>query len=268
MRVSPVFQNIYMLGQSSEDKVSVLGAEALTRINNAKAFTRPLDVPWSVVDYTMLSTLASNMRKVPTQQQLLFVNVSEQSLNDDVAFESWLEAATHLTQSLWHKHMVQMAVEISELTGNHTLNKRWDALKNSGMLVALDDFGTEQADQVRLASFPWDFCKFDMCAVTENALTLALKFCEFNGVTTIAEKIETQQESREAHDRGMDIQQGYYFCRPEPYKPSILRNHPKVTRKPFAINRTPTANQQLMANFKERRAHNSRPPSSSAIKNM
>ena len=85
-------------------------------------------------------------------------------------------------------------------------------LKTAGFRLALDDFEwrPELAPLVELA----DYIKVDFTLT--NALERARLREHLSGVTVamIAEKVETQEEYKQACSEGFALFQGYYFCRP------------------------------------------------------
>ena len=91
-------------------------------------------------------------------------------------------------------------------------------LKASGFRLAMDDFVWQPKFQplVELA----DYIKVDF--TLSGPLERKKLIQKLNGyaVALLAEKIETQQEYRQACDEGFTLFQGFYFCRPV-----LLENH-------------------------------------------
>jgi EAL and modified HD-GYP domain-containing signal transduction protein len=85
-------------------------------------------------------------------------------------------------------------------------------LKTSGFRLALDDFTwkPEVDPLVELA----DYIKVDF--MQTGALERQILLKRLRGVTValVAEKIETQEEYKQACEEGFTLFQGYYFCRP------------------------------------------------------
>jgi len=99
-------------------------------------------------------------------------------------------------------------------------------LKCAGFRLALDDFIWEPKFQplVELA----DYIKVDFaatCAAERKALLQRLKGVS---VALLAEKVETQEEYKQACDEGFALFQGYYFCRP------VLMENRKVPANRFS----------------------------------
>ncbi len=102
----------------------------------------------------------------------------------------------------------------------HTLHK----LRDRGVRIALDDFGTAFASLSYLRSFPFDTIKIDRSfvrdlpgqsdcsAIIEAVAGLARKL----DMRSVAEGIETSEQLAMVSDIGCDEVQGYYFNRPLP----------------------------------------------------
>jgi EAL and modified HD-GYP domain-containing signal transduction protein len=85
-------------------------------------------------------------------------------------------------------------------------------LKSAGFRLALDDFTWRPkfAPLVELA----DYIKVDFFLAGAEARKELLKRLSGVTVALIAEKVETQEEYRQACEEGFTLFQGYYFCRP------------------------------------------------------
>jgi EAL domain-containing protein (putative c-di-GMP-specific phosphodiesterase class I) len=99
-----------------------------------------------------------------------------------------------------------------------------DALKQQGVRITLDDFGTAYASLSYLCRFPFDRIKIDRSfigtigedrqalAVVEAVLTL----CRNLGLEVVAEGVETAEQLRVLHRLNCDQVQGYFTGRPAP----------------------------------------------------
>ena len=85
-------------------------------------------------------------------------------------------------------------------------------LKSAGFRLALDDFTwkPELAPLVELA----DYIKVDFILTGAAKRKTLLKKLHGLSVALIAEKVETQEEFKQAREEGFALFQGYYFCRP------------------------------------------------------
>jgi EAL and modified HD-GYP domain-containing signal transduction protein len=85
-------------------------------------------------------------------------------------------------------------------------------LKETGFRLALDDFiwSPKWAPLVELA----DYVKVDFMQLNAAAREQLQKRLKGAAVALIAEKVETQEEYKQACKEGFTYFQGYYFCRP------------------------------------------------------
>lgn len=91
-----------------------------------------------------------------------------------------------------------------------------------GFKTALDDFGAGYAGLNLLASLQPDIIKIDMNLIRDidtsksrQAIVKAVtRMCEELNVTVLAEGVETWSERDFLVDLGIDLFQGYLFCKP------------------------------------------------------
>jgi EAL domain-containing protein (putative c-di-GMP-specific phosphodiesterase class I) len=129
----------------------------------------------------------------------------------------------------------KVVVEITESTAmtdpDRTLRILWD-LHSRGLRLAIDDFGTGYSSLSRLKNMPVDILKIDRTFVREvhadqqagSMVQAVIQLAEGLGMTSLAEGIETEDEWRFLTERGCELGQGYFFCRPAPAA-DILAQH-------------------------------------------
>ncbi|HXI14716.1 MAG TPA: EAL domain-containing protein [Thermoanaerobaculia bacterium] len=95
-------------------------------------------------------------------------------------------------------------------------------LKEMGISIAMDDFGTGQASISYLKKFPIDKVKFDRSFVTDVALggsdasivTAILHLANGLNLRTVAEGVETEEQCHFLQKQGCEQVQGYLVSRP------------------------------------------------------
>jgi len=99
-----------------------------------------------------------------------------------------------------------------------------ESLKELGVGLVLDDFGTGHTSLALLKQYPLDALKIDSSfvrdlpgneadvAICEIIITIAHKF----GMKAVAEGVETPEQLEFLQQRGCDEFQGYHICRPMP----------------------------------------------------
>jgi len=99
-------------------------------------------------------------------------------------------------------------------------------LKCAGFRLALDDFIWDRRFQplVELA----DYIKIDFAATSVAERKVLLRRLSGASVALLAEKVETQEEYKQACEEGFTLFQGYYFCRP------VLMENRKVPANRFS----------------------------------
>ena len=129
----------------------------------------------------------------------------------------------------------KVVVEITESTAmtdpDRTLRILWD-LHSRGLRLAIDDFGTGYSSLSRLKHMPVDVLKIDRTFVREvhadqqagSMVQAVIQLAEGLGMTSLAEGVETQDEWHFLAERGCELGQGYFFCRPAPAA-DILARH-------------------------------------------
>jgi EAL domain-containing protein (putative c-di-GMP-specific phosphodiesterase class I) len=119
----------------------------------------------------------------------------------------------------------RLVLEITETVLMHDRDAAaatlWE-LKGLGVRIAIDDFGTGYSSLAYLRRFPIDMLKVAREFVDglgrdahDDVITRAIvELANTLGLVTIAEGIETAQQSEHCSALGCDIAQGYLFSRP------------------------------------------------------
>jgi diguanylate cyclase (GGDEF)-like protein len=98
------------------------------------------------------------------------------------------------------------------------------ALKDLGVTISMDDFGSSQSSLGALKRFPLDVLKVDRSFVAglgeeaEDAaiVTAVINMAHALGLVTVADGVETGRQLELLKQVGCDVGQGYYFARPRP----------------------------------------------------
>jgi c-di-GMP-related signal transduction protein len=95
-----------------------------------------------------------------------------------------------------------------------SLARRLDELRGAGFQVALDDVH-DLSDELR-AMLPYaDIVKIDFLQTPRRTVARLASILRGQGKTLLAEKIETREDFKLAHELGFDLFQGYFFARPQ-----------------------------------------------------
>ncbi len=101
---------------------------------------------------------------------------------------------------------------------------RLDALKDLGLRLSMDDYGTGFSTLVQLKRLPFDVLKIDQSFVATMAdsesdlriVQAVIAMGESLGLGVIAEGVETEEQARLLSQAGCILGQGYLFGRPSP----------------------------------------------------
>lgn len=120
-----------------------------------------------------------------------------------------------------------------------------DELKEIGVSIAMDDFGTGNSSLITLQTFPFDKIKIDKAFVlginsnpqSEAIVKSTVKLGDWLGISVLAEGVESEEQMAFLNDIGCGEVQGFLFGRPSPYPmngPDILTNNVVRLRRPIS----------------------------------
>lgn len=155
------------------------------------------------------------------------INLSANSVVDDLIME-WLRPLREFTASY------KVAVELTETTLITQMEKataNLNQMRELGLLVALDDFGSGYSSLRYLTKMPVDIVKFDISLVhalgvpaQRRLIRHLIELIDEAGQERVAEGIENETLLEQAKDVGFDSVQGWLLGRPEPLQAPKLTN--------------------------------------------
>ena len=221
-----VYQPIYNL-----DDLTVVGVEALLRwVHPAEGLLSPEEFIPILEQTGQIREIGVWVLREACRQMAVWhsrgdtlnlsVNISARQLDDDRIVE-------HIRQALHSSglHPSSLIVEVTEgalMRDEHSAGKRMRAIKDLGVSVAVDDFGTGYASLAYLRQFPIDCIKIDKSftsaiAASPESLTLIRTLVQLGkdlGLKTLAEGVETMGEMDVLRADRVNEAQGYLFARP------------------------------------------------------
>lgn len=208
---------------------TIYGYEALSRTTNT-IFTSI----WELIEcakntkyITEINELmASNhlwtFAQMRTEPKMLFLNMEAKSIEELKKEDSRIRS---LIYDLGFKpsEIVLEFTERDEIDAD-TFIEQIASLREEGVLIAIDNYGTGKCSGLELIKIKPDIVKLDkelISDIANNAYKLAfvqsiLKFCEAADVMLIAQGVETLDEAKTLLQIGVDKMQGYFFARPQP----------------------------------------------------
>jgi len=169
------------------------------------------------------------------------INVSGASLASD----AYVQAVLRMTENdpAERKRLVVEVTETAALADIAAANRRLGALRQAGIRVCIDDFGSGSASFDYLRGLSVDTVKIDGRFVRgierdERSRTLIAHLVELCGamqLTTIAEMIETEEAAEIVKGLGVDQGQGWLFGRAEPEPITTLPTAKPAARRVGAV---------------------------------
>lgn len=140
-----------------------------------------------------------------------------------------------LQQSGLAAHLLELEITEGALQTKASVIDTIDTLKKVGVKIAIDDFGTGFSSLSSLKNLPVDCLKIDRAFVKDLPddkegivlLGTIIDLAHAMGCQTVAEGVETLEQSQLLINFGCDLLQGYYFSRPVEIGkiPALTNNH-------------------------------------------
>lgn len=131
--------------------------------------------------------------------------------------------------ALMHEHGVEprrMNLEITETSSafsQKVIDANVHTLSAAGVTFSLDDYGTGYSNAIRMLSLPFSVVKFDKSLVdglgdpsVRTMLSSTITMLHSIGKQTLAEGVETAEQTETLAKMGIDFIQGYHYAKPMP----------------------------------------------------
>lgn len=150
------------------------------------------------------------------------VNVSTAQFNDDNFTQKVFDV---ITESTLPPSLFELEITESIAMSNpERVQRLLEPLRMRGIRIAIDDFGTGHSNLAALTSLPFDVFKIDQSFVNalgkdKHAPALIETIIAMAGglnYETVAEGVETQEQSAFLKKRGATLGQGYLYGKPMP----------------------------------------------------
>jgi len=149
------------------------------------------------------------------------INISERDLHEGYLGEYLLERA-ELYGIVPQRITLEILENITVDTKHEEIIIAINKLKSLGFKIAIDDFGTENANFSRLMDIDFDYLKLDAIFIkyldTKEKHQVIVKsivqLAKVLGVQTIAEYVSSEAICNIAKECGVDLMQGYYLGKP------------------------------------------------------
>ena len=128
----------------------------------------------------------------------------------------------------------QVEFEITEdmlIQDEHSTHRVLTSLREAGVKIALDDFGSGYSSIGYLSKYDFDKVKIDRSLVLNlnnkngrELFRLTAKLVKITGAETVAEGIETEAELEFMAEQNIHLIQGFYFYKPMPFEDVLTLN--------------------------------------------
>ncbi|MDQ0454988.1 putative bifunctional diguanylate cyclase/phosphodiesterase [Rhizobium paknamense] len=206
----------------------VLGFEALARwIDADLGFVSPAVFVPLAEERGFIDTLSETLLRKAADAALtwprdlfLSFNLSSVQLTDPSTTSRTLSilSSVGLDPARLELEITETAVMASASTASRIIEE----LRQAGVKISLDDFGTGQSSLGRLREFTFDKVKIDRAFVSaittdrtsEHIVKAIITMCDGLNLKVVAEGIETEVEAEMLRGLGCAMGQGYYFGKP------------------------------------------------------
>lgn len=120
-----------------------------------------------------------------------------------------------------HRFEIEIT-ETTEIKDSGRALKNISELKDQGVRITLDDFGTKYANLDYLLKYPFDTIKIDkdyvvnigQCSRSRKIIECIIRLAHSLGIVVLAEGVENQEQINKLIELGCDKVQGFYISPP------------------------------------------------------
>ncbi len=223
-KVIPFYQGIY-----DNKQQKIVKYEALMRVFDADGKMYPpglfLEAAKKLKLYLPLSKVMINkaLTDFENMDELIGINISLYDIKS-VEFKTWL-----LDRLRAHKDPTKVTIEFVETENYNQNNELTDFLneaKEIGCKIAVDDFGVGYATYSSIVSLKPDIIKIDGDIIknlgkTNESQLILESICymaRLIGAKTVAEFVEDENIQKIVLVHEIDLSQGYFFSKPQPFE--------------------------------------------------
>lgn len=214
---------------------SVVGYESLIRWNSSElGWVSPLDFIPLAEKMGYIHTIGEfvirescKFAKKLSEKLIVSINVSGVQLLNDGFFDFFINIIEEIGVKTNN-----LAIEITEtaiIENKEVASTQLDLFRKKGIKVYLDDFGTGYSSLNYLIELPIDAIKIDKFFIDHilkedreyNVVKMIISLATSFGLKTVAEGVETLEQSEMLEKIGCDFIQGFYYSRPLELKDAI-----------------------------------------------
>lgn len=133
-----------------------------------------------------------------------------------------------------------IVLEITEAEDDtpEQMHEKVSAVKDCGMIIAIDDFGSGYSNEMRIVSIQPNIIKIDMELIQgihknpdkEKLVYNLVSFCHEKDIDVVAEGVEELEDLEKIMSIGVDYVQGYFMARPDSEVKDILEDKKEIIK--------------------------------------
>lgn len=219
--------------QINVETKEIIGFEALLRWNNAEyglispevfiplAETNGMIIPIGLWVFKTVCEQCKECRKAFNKDYRISINLSLEQLKDS-NFIRQISKIIEDTNTVPEHLQIEITESIAFNQESYVL-KRIKEIKDLGITISIDDFGTGHSSLSRLRTFPIDLIKIDMEFVQgistnshkeKEIVKSIIQLSKNLGMKVLAEGVETEEQYQFLKNEMCDEIQGFYFYKP------------------------------------------------------
>jgi len=152
------------------------------------------------------------------------INISEIDIEKEIVRELIYEMLSKNKE--FAKYVTFELLEDADVEKYDVLEEFITKIKDLGVTIAIDDFGSGYSNFIRLINYKPDFLKLDGTLIKDihkdkfsySVVKSIVEFAKANEIKTIAEFVENEEIFKTVKELGVAYSQGYYFGKPERLK--------------------------------------------------
>lgn len=149
------------------------------------------------------------------------INISEIDIEKEIVRELIYEMLSKNKE--YAKYVTFELLEDADVEKYDVLHEFINKIKDLGVTIAIDDFGSGYSNFVRLINYKPDYLKLDGTLIKDihkdkfsySVVKSIVEFAKANEIKTIAEFVENEEIFKTVKELGVDYSQGYYFGKPQ-----------------------------------------------------
>jgi PAS domain S-box-containing protein len=198
--------------------------EALVRIKKGNVLIPPgefLDIAKEGSFYSQLTTIiiTYSIQKLKELNNVS-INISEIDIEKE-SVRSFIYELLEQNRDLASRITFEL-LEDEDIEKYEKLDEFIEKIKNFGVKIAIDDFGSGYSNFYRLKQYRPDYLKIDGSLIKDihkdnfsyTIVKSIVEFAKANDIKTIAEYVENEEIFKKLKEIGVDYSQGYYFGKP------------------------------------------------------